>query len=81
MTIREWAEKHCTAKGMREEDAKVVVDSVVAGLTGDEVEVHWDEPATTENPLLEVLEEWLNQEAIKWIEANKPEAWYKALFQ
>lgn len=82
MTIRQWAEKYCFENGMFEKDAKAVVEMAIADKENEAMERRWDEPIDGYPPqLLAVLTMSINQAAIKHIEENCPQAWYKAMFE
>jgi len=81
MTVRTWAQDYCFERGMFENDAKAVVDSVVATFK-DEIDLKWDDPVDAyPEELYAAIALWLNQKAIEWIETNRPRAWYKACFE
>lgn len=80
MTIREWAEDYCTSSGMWPEQAKAVVDMVESEI-GDAMKNRWhDQIEGYPRQLLAVLRLNINSTALRWIDANLPEAWYRPMF-
>jgi len=82
MTIRKWAEEYCFERGMFEDEARAVVDSLIETFSDETVKVKWDDPVDSfPKGVFNVIAVWLNKKAIEWIEANAPQAWYKECFR
>ena len=79
MTIREWAEKQLTDRGLWPDEASAVVD---AYAEGEESMAHRWNDATEGYPvsLFAVLLLCLSDEAVRWIDANKPKHFARGMF-
>ena len=82
MTIREWARRSCVARGMFEDQAKAVIDMAVADKCNAAMVGRWDEPTDAyPEAILAILVMSINRNAITYIEANYPKAWFKPMFE
>lgn len=81
MTIRQWSEKYCTDRGMWDDDARTVIDTMIADDKSGAMDKRWDDVIDAyPSQLLGVLAIRIDQYAIGWIDANQPEAWYRPIF-
>ncbi len=89
MTLHEYFEKHLTNNGMFPKDATVVMDAVKTNAEDNGTkDVKWSDPVGSDAPLggyspqlIAALTMTVNYEALKWIDANCPKAWYRAMFE
>jgi hypothetical protein len=81
MTFREWAEKYCVDRGMWPEDARTVIDAVVADPVSDSMSGRWTHDVSSYPvSMMAVVGLIINGHAIAWIDANFPEAWFRPMF-
>lgn len=82
MTFRQWAEEFCVERGMFSNDAKKVVELLMADPSFDSMQCRWEDDVSGYPPQMQsVLIVSLKEVAISYIEDKKPKAWYKSLFQ
>lgn len=82
MTFRQWATKFCSDRGMFDDDAKAVVDLLIADPTSEPMQGRWDEDVSGYPPqMIAVTAVALKSVALKYIEEKTPMAWYKAMFE
>ena len=78
MTIKQYCILYLEGNGMFKDDATAIVD----GFTGtpSAMDGRWNDQ-TTDYPesVLDVLILGLRSFAVKWIDANQPQAWYRAM--
>ncbi len=80
MTIRQKLEDYLYQRGMFPNQAKAVVDALISN-SDKSMEGRWDDEVEGYPPsLLAVLGMGLQHEALRWIDANCPQAWYRSLF-
>lgn len=75
MTIRAKFENMLVVNGLW---PKTILDSVIA--QPDNNNVSWNDEENGYPPNFHPVSGILKAEALKWIDANKPEAWYRLLF-
>jgi hypothetical protein len=81
MTIRQWAQTYLTDRGMWPQDAVTIIERMDADPALQSMNGRWDEDTSGYPPaLLSALSFNLDLQAVIWIEANCPEAWYRSLF-
>lgn len=82
-TVREKLQKMLVSKGMFESQAEEVIKLAIPELKAllDDYEITLDRPSE-EYPqsIYDVLFFIIKPIALRWIEKNKPEAWYKEMF-
>lgn len=81
MRIREKLETHLIANGMFPQDVSAVMQQVIAADFNDCMKQRWDDDVTDyPTALLAGLWASTQQIALQWIDANCPQAWYRAAF-
>ena len=81
MTIRQWAEKYCLDRGMSPDEANHVIDRVVADPGAVPLRDAWGQEASGYPKIvLAPLAAYVRRHAIRWIEENAPEAFYRSNF-
>lgn len=79
MTIKAKIVELLVSHGMFEDDARTVLQELEKG--NDSMRGRWDEDtAAYPQPLLATLWYSAKVEALKWIDANCPNAWYRSMF-
>ncbi len=79
MTLRQWAEDSLYQRGMFPEQARAVIDIVAAG--NESIKDRWnDDTEGYPDTFLAVLIITIDHAALEWIDANKPQAWYRPMF-
>jgi len=77
MTVREYIYRYLHSRGMFPGQAQTVLAAVVA----QNPDVHWDDPATAyPNVLLAALSVSVDSEALTFIDAHCPQAWFRPMF-
>ncbi len=78
MTIKQKAVDLLAAKRIPKNDAASIIDFAAPQITGCD----WSATATGQNDLffLILMQEYVKPLALKWVEQNRPEAWYKSMF-
>lgn len=83
MTVREYLVDRLIDNGMFESQAKEVVESAIPELNSmvDDYKITFDRPAK-EYPaiLLKLFYANLRPIALKWIDKNAPQAWFRPMF-
>jgi pantothenate synthetase len=81
VTVRDWGHDYCVKRGMSPDQAKAVVDSLVASPPCEPMQGRWNDDVD-EYPrhLLDLLHVSVDCAAVAWIDANCPEAWYRKMF-
>ena len=80
MILREYFENYLQTRGMCPKEAALVMDILVADKIFKEVKWESAKEDYSEG-LLAVLMVTVNQFALDWIKENKPEAWYRPVFE
>ena len=81
MTVEQFAVDYLNKNGMFENDAKTVVEFARTHELMEAMADSWQKPIEGyPEPMKIFLLISLRRIAVEWIEANQPEAWYKAVF-
>lgn len=75
--------KYCTDRGMFDSQAKTVVDLAIEEIdtSGGEYKTTWDRPANEyPDEVIAVMLMILKRTALKWIDENKPKAFFRPMF-
>lgn len=81
MTVREKMETWLVDRGLFPNEAKAVMDAVVAQPEQKAMEKRWNDAAEGyPPPLFAVLAMSASDQAVKWIDANKPLHWARPMF-
>lgn len=81
MTIRQLFEKRLYECGMFDKDIAAVMESVIAAKENEAVQGRWDEnPSGYPPQLLAALWFSVRKHTLAWIDANCPQAFYRAMF-
>jgi hypothetical protein len=84
MTVRDKFINMLVNNGMFEEQAKEVMQLAEPKLTelADDYNIRFDSPAESyPNAVYNVLFISIKATALQWIDANKPQAWYRLMFE
>ena len=82
MTVREKIENMLVQNGMFESQAKEVMDLAIDDLNKDNYKITFDRPSNEyPDPFYIVIFLRIKPIALKWINENKPLAWYKPMFE
>ncbi len=81
MTWKEWMLSELMSKGMFEEQSKTVAASVMAANAVADMQSRWNNKVEDYPPIMKVLI-WLTvkKEALKFIDQNCPQAWFREMF-
>lgn len=82
MTVKERLEEICVEQGMFENQARAVVELAMKELDNiDEYKIAWDKPSQ-EYPTKFYAAAFLTvaRVALKWIDENIPQAWFRQMF-
>jgi len=80
MTFREWAVQYIYERGVFEADAKTIVEACIADEANKAMDRWDDDIEGYPVSMRAVLVLALNRATVTWIEANKPLAWFKPMF-
>lgn len=81
MTVRKKFEEMLFEHGMFEYQASAVMQSVIDDPVYNEINVKWDDDVSVyPKQLYAIIWLTVKQAALKWIDTNKPQAWYRACF-
>lgn len=81
MTMQQWAEKYLTDNGLWPDEAEAVVEAAKAEKANESMERRWnDDIEGYPKQLLAVLTMPLRAEAVRWIDANKPQHFARMMF-
>lgn len=83
MTTKEKLKKFLTDNGMFEEQADAVLEVAIPQIEAlvPDYSFTWERPANEYPPVLyAVMLSIVKEEAVKWIDANLPMAWYRPMF-
>ena len=83
MTTQEKFESIIYNMGVFENDAKAIIETAKPELAAllPSYKITWDRPASEyPEPFYNVAMITVKKVALKWIEENKPNAWFKAVF-
>jgi len=82
LTFREWAKAYLTERGFFDRDADSVVEQWIANEVNEPMTGRWNHKVSGyPSMILAIFTLSLNRTAIRWIEANKPLAWFKPMFE
>lgn len=80
-TFRQWAERYCFERGMFPDMAKAVVDALVASPVSRAMEGRWGDPVEGYPATVAVgVTLALRSQAVAYIDAKMPAAWFRPLF-
>ena len=79
-TFRQWAHAYLVSRGMFDKQADAVLESLA--LAPDPMQGRWND-CIDDYPdvVLNAVSLSLDAHAVKWIEENLPNAWFKPMFQ
>ena len=81
MSFKAWALAYLIDRGMFEDQAAAVVDAWMADEANASMDGRWESRIEGYPPImLNVLALSLNRCALSWIDANKPQAWFRGMF-
>ena len=79
MTAKEFAKQHLVVSGLSETDAETVLNETIKNdmsFSG-----RWNHDVNEYPPMIfTLIKISVNAEALKWCDANCPEAWFKPMF-
>lgn len=83
MSTKDRLIRMCFECGMFENDAKQVVESAIPDIDAlvSDYQITWDQPADGyPNQLYAIWFITVKEHAIKWIDKNCPQAWFREVF-
>lgn len=81
MTWRQFAEEFCFERGMFEDQAKAVVDTVIESDKNGAMAHRWSDDIEGYPPQMKaVIAASVKAHALRWIDEHCPQAWFRPVF-